>query len=335
MSINFSDLISINKKWFDKEFNHHYTKNINDKLKVRLYTIKPTGTIINNNSLAESLFDILPDYYKSKHEIEKEIQREIDKTINDYTTATDIEQREIALKKVSARTYRQASNFFKTKTTDSKSGKYGELLLFGIVESLLNCKMIAHKITNLTNIHDEVKGGDGIFMGEYVLTNGNKNTAYLIGESKVWQNYSGAKTDALESINRFYNPKVQATFNSLEFFIAKKDINRVFDSDCINIDELYDRLDPKSELFKKQIAVHPILIMYETKNYDNLMVKAANNDELIALIDENVQSKLDKTLDSIKNKVKEYPELEKIYLDFILIPTNSVKSFNQTMDELI
>ncbi|KIX20707.1 hypothetical protein SY27_12505 [Flavobacterium sp. 316] len=335
MSINFSDLISINKKWFNKDFNHHYTKNINDKLKVRLYTIKPSGTIVNSNSLAESLFDILPDYFKSKYEIEKEIQREIDKTIDDYTTATDIEQREIALKNVSVRTYRQASNFFKTKSADSKSGKYGELLLFGIVEALLNCKMIAHKITNLTNVHDEIKGGDGIFMGEYTLASGIKNTAYLIGESKVWQSYSGAKKDALDSINRFYDPKVQSTFNSLEFFIAKKDINKVFDSDNIDIDELYDRLDPKSELFKKQIAVHPILIMYDTKGYNNLMVKAANNEELINLINNDVQSKLDKTLDGIKNKVKEYSELEKIYLDFILIPTNSVKSFNQTMDELI
>lgn len=335
MSINFSDLISINKKWFDKEFNHHYTKNINDKLKVRLYTIKPSGTIINSNSLAESLFDILPDYFKSKYEIEKEIQKEIEKTINDYTTATDIEHREIALKKVSTKTYRQASKFFKTKSADSKSGKYGELLLFGIVEALLNCKMIAHKITNLTNIHDEVKGGDGIFMGKYLLSNGIKNEAYLIGESKVWQNYSGAKKDALDSINRFYDSKVQATFNSLEFFIAKKDINKVFDVDNIDIDELYDRLDPTSELFKKQIAVHPILIMYDTKSYDKLMVQAANNEELITLIDKNVQSNLEKTLETIKSKVKEYSELEKIYLDFILIPTNSVKSFNETMDELI
>lgn len=335
MSINFSDLISINKKWLDKEFNHHYTENINDKLKVRLYTIKPSGTTINSISLANALFDILPDYFKSKVEIEKEIQVEIAKTINDYTTATDIEQREIALKKVSIRTYRQASKFFKTKSADSKSGKYGELLLFGIVEALLNCKMIAHKITNLTNYHDEIKGGDGIFMGEYLLPNGSKDKAYLIGESKVWQNYSGAKKDALDSIDRFYKPETQATFNTLEFFIAQKDISKIIDTDSIDINELYDRLDPKSEIFKQQTGVHPILIMYDTKGYNKLMVKASNNGELITLIDENVQANLKKTLESIKNKVKEYPELEKVYLDFILVPTNSVENFNNTMDELI
>lgn len=335
MSINFSDLISINKKWLDKEFNHHYTENINDKLKVRLYTIKPSGTTINSNSLANALLNILPDYFKSKLEIEKEIKREIEKTVDDFTTATDIEHKEQITKEVHYKTYREAAQFFKTKSADSKSGKYGELLLFGVVEALLNCKMVAHKITNLTNYHDEIKGGDGIFMGEYLLPNGTKNKAYLIGESKVWQNYSGAKTDALDSINRFYDPNVQATFNTLEFFIAQKDISKVVDIDSIDVDELYDRLDPKSELFKKQIAVHPILIMYDTKSYDKLMVKASNNEELITLIDESVQSNLMKTLESIKKKVKEYSELEKIYLDFILVPTNSVGNFNKTMDDLI
>lgn len=335
MSINFSDLISINKKWFDKEFNHHYTENINDKLKVRLYTIKPSGTTINSISLANALLGILPNYFKSKIEIEREIKAEVEKTIDDYTTATDIEHREQIAEKIHYKTYREAAKFFKTKSEDSKSGKYGELLLFGIVEGLLDCKMIAHKITNLTNVHDEIKGGDGIFMGDYQLNNGSKNKAYLIGESKVWQNYSGAKKDALDSINRFYDSKTQATFNSLEFFIAQKDISKVIDTDKIDINELYDRLDPKSDLFKEQIAVHPILIMYETKSYEKLMVNASNNEELINLINNNVQSNLNKTLDSIGKKVNEYSELKKVYLDFILVPVDNVEKFNLTMNELI
>lgn len=335
MSIQFSDLISINKRWLDKEFNHHYTENINDKLKIRLYTIKPSGTVVDCISLANALLNILPDYFKSKIEIEREINKEIERTIDDFTTATEIEHKELITRDIHFKTYREASKFFKTKSGDSKSGKYGELLLFGIVEALLNCKMIAHKITNLTNYHDEIKGGDGIFMGEYLLKNGTKNNAYLIGESKIWQNYSGAKKDALDSIQRFYDSETQASFKTLEFFIAKKDISKIIDTSKIDIDELYNRLDPKSEEFKQQIAVHPILIMYDTKRYEKLMVKASNNLELTTLINKDVQSNLKKTLESIKNKVKEYSELEKVYLDFILIPINSVEKFNKTMDDLI
>jgi hypothetical protein len=335
MSIAFSDLISIDKTWFNKEFNHHYTENINNKLKVRLYTIKPSGTTINPNSLANALLDILPNYFKSKLEIEREIKREIDKTIDDYTTASDIEHREQIAEKVHYRTYREASKFFKTKSDDSKSGKYGELLLFGIIEALLDCKMIAYKITNLTNYHDEIKGGDGVFMGEYELTNGSRKDAYMIGESKIWQNYSGAKKDALDSINRFYCPDTQATFNSMEFFIAQKDVSKLMNTDDTNIDELYDRINPKTDLFKQQIAVHPILIMYDTKGYNRLMVKSLDNENLLELISKDVQSKLNKTLETIKTKVQEYPELEKVYLDFILIPVSSVDDFNKAMDSLI
>ncbi len=334
MAIDFSDLITINKKWVEKELNHHYTEKVNDKLNVRLYSIKPSGTTINSISLANTLLDILPYYYKSKFEIDKQIQREISKTIKDYSTATDIDHVEEITKIIYTRAYREAKKFFQKKSADSKSGKYGELLLFGIVESVLECKMIAHKITNLTNFHDEVKGGDGVFMGNYKLPNGDFQSAYLIGESKVWKEYSGAKKDALESINRFYDSKVQADFKTLEFFIAQKDIEKVVNNK-VDIDELYDRLDQKSELFKSQIAVHPILIMYETKNYDKLMKKALNNIELTNLIDKNIKSKLDKTLESIALKVKEFPELEKVFLDFILIPTNSITDFNDTMDSLI
>jgi hypothetical protein len=335
MSINFSDLISINKSWIDKEFNHHFTENIDNKLKVRLYSIKPSGTSVNSTSLANALLNILPDYFKSKIEIDKEINKEIEKTISEYTTATDFEHREEIVKRISYKNYREAAKFFKTKSSDSKSGKYGELLLFGIVEAVLNCKMVAHKITNLTNYHDEIKGGDGIFMGQYESIDGILNNAYLIGESKVWKNYSGAKIDALTSINRFYDFKTQASFNALEFFIAQKDVEKFVDKRNINIDELYDRLDPKSDLFKQQIAVHPILIMYETNKYDKLMVKATNNNELIKLIDESIQSNLKNTLNSISKKVQEFPELKKVFLDFILIPVNSVDNFNKTMDDLI
>lgn len=334
MAIDFSGLITINKKWVEKEFNHHYTEKVNDKLNIRLYSIRPAGTTINSVSLANTLLDILPYYFKSKSEIDKQVQREIAKTVNDYSTGSDIDQAEEAAKIVYNRTYREAKSFFKKKSIDSKSGKYGELLLFGLVEAVLDCKMIAHKITNLTNYHDEVKGGDGIFMGNYKLPNGNVEVAYLIGESKVWKDYSGAKKDALESINRFYDSKIQADFKTLEFFIAQKDIEKVVGNQ-IDIDELYDRLDQKSELFKSQIAVHPILIMYETKNYNNMMKNALNSTELTNLIDINIKSKLDKTLEKIALKVKEFPELEKIFLDFILIPTNSVADFNDTMDNLI
>jgi hypothetical protein len=327
-------LKAINKNWINSELTHHYTETVNDKLKVRLFTVIPSGTTINANSLAESLFDMLPDYMKTKAEIEAEIKREINNTITLGTTATDIDIRERSIGLVRTRTYRQAAKFFKKKSPETKSGKYGELLLFACAEALYDCKMIAHKITNLTNYHDEVKGGDGIFLGTYTLHDQNAKNAYFIGESKVWKVYSDARKDALDSINRFYDDDIQADFTGLEFFIAKKDISK-FDDGTVDIDKIYNRLNPTSKEFKDQIAVHPILIMYDTPTYDKFMIKAADNQALSLLIEKEVSSKMNKTLKGIEDKVGEYSNLKKVYLDFILIPTNSVTSFNETMDNLI
>lgn len=333
MGINFEELISINRNWFHKEFNHHKTDNIGNKLKIRLYTIKPSGTRIDSNSLANELINIMPYYYKSKIETEKQILKEIEKTKSDYSNLSLEEHREEIIKKISAINYRDAARFFKKKSEGTKSGKYGELLLFGIVESILGCKMIAHKITNLTNYHDEIKGGDGIFLGNYETSNGY-SPAYLIGESKVWKNFANAKKDALDSINRFYSSKVQATFKTLEFFIAQKDIDNNVD-DSVDIDELYERLNPSSELFKEQIAVHPIMIMFDMTGFDELMKKANDQKELIDLIDKYLEANINSIFSSISDKVKQYPQLETIFLDFILIPVDKVENFNDTMDSLI
>ncbi|WP_442588888.1 Hachiman antiphage defense system protein HamA [Pedobacter sp. AW31-3R] len=328
------NLININKSWIDRELTHHYSKNANNKLKVRLFTIKATGTTISPNSLANALLDFLPDYFKTKVEINAEIRRQMDDFVAEGSTATEIEMHEKSIALVQNRTYRQASKFFNKKSAKNKTGKYGELLLFACAEALFECKMIAHKITNLTNYHDEVKGGDGIFLGNYLLSDFTKKAAYFIGESKVWKQYASAQKDALDSINRFYDDDVQATFTGLEFFIAKKDISK-FDDGQIDINQIYDRLNPTSSAFKDQIAVHPILIMYDSPSYTKLMTAAVDNVALEELIAESVKAKLLKTLEGISSKVGAYKHLNKVYLDLILIPTESVDAFNKTMDSLI
>lgn len=59
-----------------------------------------------------------------------------------------------------------AGSYFGQKDPQA-DGKYGELLLFVLVESVLGCKMIAHKLKSLTNVIDQIKGGDGVFLGNY------------------------------------------------------------------------------------------------------------------------------------------------------------------------
>ncbi|WP_435525847.1 hypothetical protein [Chryseobacterium indoltheticum] len=120
MAIDFSKLITIDKSWIAQDLNHHYTEKINDKLNVRVYSIKPSGTTINSISLANSLLDILPYYFKSKLEIDRIIKREVSKTVNAFTTASEIDHQLEVSKKIHTRTYREAKSFFKKKVLNQK-----------------------------------------------------------------------------------------------------------------------------------------------------------------------------------------------------------------------
>lgn len=44
-------------------------------------------------------------------------------------------------------------------------GKYGELLLFLLVEAVLKTPMIAYKIKSLSDYKHQIKGSDGVFLG--------------------------------------------------------------------------------------------------------------------------------------------------------------------------
>jgi len=65
-------------------------------------------------------------------------------------------------------------------------GKYGELILFVLVEGLLEMPMISHKIAGKQNPSDEIKGSDGVFFGEY---SGEESLG--IGEAKFFSDKKG------------------------------------------------------------------------------------------------------------------------------------------------
>ena len=78
-------------------------------------------------------------------------------------------------------------------------GKYGELILFVLVEGLLEMPMISHKIAGKQNPSDEIKGSDGVFFGEY---SGEESLG--IGEAKFFSDKKGGLRDSLESTARFH-----------------------------------------------------------------------------------------------------------------------------------
>jgi hypothetical protein len=298
---DWSKHIKIDRSQISNQLTQHFF-NLSHKLALRFYTLKPSGTQILVNGVCEVLHDALAYYVYGDSDIEK--KGEMWAGLN-------------------------AKNFFGQKLPQT-DGKYGELLLFVLVESVLGCKMIAHKIKSLSNYTDQVKGGDGIFIGDYKVKD-TVNPAYLIGESKVTKSFSDALTESLESINRFHDINNKAGFLDTELIVAQEFIKVA----TVDIDELYDRLTPKSVLFKKQILVHPILLMYNTPWFDKLEKNSATPEELEQAIEKKLLGH-DKTLmDKITEKLKGYPEVEKVYLDFFVLPCNSVDNFRNAMYQKI
>lgn len=298
MSTSWKDLVQIDKQWVTRQLNHHFS-DIKSKLAIRAYTLKASGTTITPYSICSELSPMLIPYVSGKKNLSQ---------------------------KESAQAHSYAIKFFGQKNTQT-DGKYGELLLFGLVESVLECKMVAHKIRTLTNFKDQVKGGDGIFLGEYEV-DGKIKQAYMIGESKVMGKSAKAIGEALSSLDRFHDPATAAEFYTAELIIAKD--NLIIDESA-DLDEMYKRLTPSESEFHNQVLVHPVVIMYNAPNIEKFEKQSEDMENLEDLIKKELSAKKDAIIKTINSKVKTYNNIQKVYLDFFIIPTNNVDSFRNAM----
>lgn len=316
MSIDWEKKIQIDTGWVDRELICHFTDK-QHKITVRGYTPKANGTSFSCDSLIQELGFMLVDYVHS----EQAKQYIVKSLTTKYGGVT-------AKKRLDESLYKEAQAFF-GKKDPSTDGKYGELLLFALCESILKCKMVAHKITGLSNGKDQVKGGDGIFLGNYEVEKDNIQPARFIGESKIQQKRSNAFDEAFDSLNRFHAPEVQTVVNRMEYIVAKNTIS-IDDLDT-DFDEIYERLTPNTDTFRNQVLVHPILIMYNTTKIDTIEKKATTNEKIEELIKEFLEKEKTGLIDLINEKIKLYPSIEKVYVDFFIFPFNNIDLFRSGM----
>ncbi|WP_157578260.1 Hachiman antiphage defense system protein HamA [Tenacibaculum ovolyticum] len=334
------ELFQIDKNWMEKELLFHLAERFEEKISMRLYTVKPSSTQMDFLSLSSFLTKIIPHYVYSINEIEDDIKRNLRRNenairksnieLNEHELIRIISSEEERIKNETwIDIFNQSRIFFRKKGEDYIGGKYGELMLFALVEGVLECKMVAHKIKHLTNVNDEIKGSDGIFLGNY-----NKSKAILFGESKVMQSMSGAIVDALDSIDRYHNYKESAHNKNHELIIAREHIHK-YNVKGVNIDELYDRLDSSTDEYKEQLLVHPIILMYERSFIKKIQKKANTHDEFNQMITKELIERFkrkDEVFDLIKKHVKKH-NLEHSFLDFFLIPVDDVSKFRNAMDD--
>lgn len=262
VQIEWEKKIQLDKEWVARQLKHHFHER-DLKVAIRGYTPRVSGTNFTCDDMVAELGYMITDYVFS--EDKKNSLK------NDLAMKYGVDFAEKNLE----RHFMQTAQRFFGKKDPQTDGKFGELLLFAIVESVLETKMVAHKIVNLSNFKDQSKGGDGVFLGNYQIDSERVKPAIFIGEAKIMQGFSDAVGDAMNSLNRFHSPEVRAEFNSTEFIVARDTM--MADEDY---EEMYKRLSPGTSEYKEQIMVHPILIMFNTAKINTFEKKCLTPDEL-------------------------------------------------------
>lgn len=299
-SIDWSCLKSGNHQWVKEHLKEHPI--IEDgKSVTRLFSVDFSGTQQDLTALVDSIADSIEHYVFDKKQRERFDKRGIN-------------------------AFRKAVSFF-GETNPDMDGKYGELLLYILAESILNTPLVSHKISLLTNQNDQVKGGDGIFFGEY-----RDELTILIGESKIHQSFSGALDSSLDSLDRFHQ---NYTTNNLshELFIARSNISENFNID--QLESLFDAFTPGTAEYKICNKAHPVLLVFESKEISKIERKSKNKADAEVLFSNWAKERVRKSCDLIKTKIENYSELEKIYLDVFLLPMNNVSSFKRSLYKAI
>lgn len=321
MNINWEKKIQINVDWIERELVTHFNEK-KTKLSIRGFTPKASGNLFSCNSLIDEMYHFVIDYVHSTSDKDRVRESLINKYNND----------KLAEQRLDSELLSKAMSFFGQKNPDT-DGKYGEILLFALVESILKSKMVGHKIKSLSNSKDQIKGGDGIFMGNYEIEKDKFEPALLIGESKIMQGRSNAIQDALESINRFHQSSTQKGVNDIELIVAHN--NLFIDNSDVDYDEIYELLTPNTDKYKSQILVHPILIMHNSQKLNTIEEKATDNEDIEKRIKEWMIKEKDQYFKKINKKLQHFPDVKKVYLEFFFFPFNDIKKFRDGMYQKI
>lgn len=299
-SIKWEELKSSNHDWVNEHLKSHPVIE-KEKSITRLYSIDFSGTQQDLTALVDSIADSIEHYvYDSK-------QRE-----------------KFSKKGINA--FRKAVSYF-GETNPDMDGKYGELLLYILAEAILNTPLVSHKITLLTNPNDQIKGGDGIFFGEY-----RDDMTILIGESKIHKSFSGALNSSLDSLDRFHQNYTSSTLDH-ELFIARSNISENFDIEQLEC--LFEAFTPGTKEYKSCNKAHPVLLVFESSEISKIEKKAKNKSEAEKLFGVWADQRINKAYELIMQKLDNYSELEKVYLDIFLLPMNNVSSFKHSLYKAI
>ena len=99
--------------------------------------------------------------------------------------------------------FMQARDLFRTS---GNSGQVGELLVYFLLETVLDAPQALKKMLMTTNPREERKGSDGVHL-RWIEAGGVLEI--IFAESKIWKSFSGALKDAFASMEEFHDSRAK------------------------------------------------------------------------------------------------------------------------------
>ena len=205
---------------------------------------------------------------------------------------------------------------------DPKSdGKLGEMLLYVFVEAFLKTPLMAYKLKDMGNPNDQVKGADGVFVGEY-----QSQKALLIGESKIHETMKSAVKSAIESLQRFHD---KSGPYANELMIARKyPAERNLSADhLVAIEEIMQQ--------KAGILVHPVFVSYDFAAIASVARDATNSNDAEISLKVHLKNELAEWEKKIISQKSKFPKPFQVYLDFFFLPVENCLQLRKHFYELL
>ncbi|EAB3562787.1 DUF1837 domain-containing protein [Salmonella enterica subsp. enterica serovar Alachua] len=300
LEIEWSDLIEANHSWISNCLISSPETRKN-KITARFYSVPYAGLQQDLTQLAERFADSIEEY------------------VFDSITLAEMKRNGI-------KPFRKAAEFF-GNTNPIVDGKYGELILYILSEFVLKTPMVTHKITSLTNVNDQVKGGDGVFFGTY-----NGGLSILIGEAKIYADFSQGLDSIFDSLNRF-NGSYSGNALRHEMFIARSNISKNFDIEDLEL--IYKAFTPGSTVYNACLKTHPVLLVFQDDRLTEIENEAMSIEEVRTLYDSWLANKINDVCDIISDKYIKYPAMKSYFLEFFLLPMRDVTAFKNSLYQSI
>ena len=190
----------------------------------------------------------------------------------------------------------------------SKSGEFGEVILFHILEIFEKAMQIVNKMSLKTSGNMHYHGADSVHFG----VNGHLKILYL-GESKTGKKFSEVLGKSLKSVEEFYNSEK----DKFEIDMVSGNLSKEIPDDIKQVIKNY--LDPTQPNKEDCCQTHAIFLGFEESYLKELEANYSGK-ELLQKVIETYKEKIKYYISSIENSFEVHTDLANKRFYFFLLP---------------